>query len=399
MSTAGIICEYNPFHNGHLSLIRRLRESGADRIVAVMSGNFVQRGDTALLSKWARAKQALLCGADLVVELPLPWAIAGAEKFAFGGVSLLNALGADIIGFGSERGSIESLRTASEALSSDRLREAMRRELSGGATFASARQKAVETLFGRETASLLREPNNILGIEYLRALERLSSSLIPRTFPREGPSHDSSSPGGTFASASKIRSLVRDGADCSAWLPPQAWNILQGEISAGRAPADVKNAERAILAKLRNMTRDEYSGLPDLSEGLENRVFAAVRKARGIEELYSLVKTKRYPLARIRRIILSAFLGLKAEDGAGEPPYLRVLGIGTGGKEILRQAGEKSAVPIITRSSDFQSLSGRAKKLADLEDRAADLFALCTPSILPCGLDRTSGILTVRLSG
>lgn len=339
MLTAGIICEYNPFHNGHLSLIRRLREKGATHIAAVMSGDFVQRGDAALLSKWARIRQALSCGVDLVVELPLPWSLAGAERFALGGTALLDFLGADVIGFGSECGDLGALQSAAGALGSDRLRGAMRQKLNSGATFAAARQSAVESLFGPETASLLREPNNILGIEYLRAIERLSSRLTPWTFPREGPAHDSPLPNGNFATASKIRSAIRKGENVSAWMPRPAWEVLQAELSAGRAPANLKSAERAVLAKLRSMTKDEFRALPDLSEGLENRVFTAARKARSLEELYFLIKTKRYPLARIRRIVLAAFLGVRKEDAAGLPPYVRILGIGRGGTEILRKAG------------------------------------------------------------
>lgn len=399
MLTAGIICEYNPFHNGHLSLIRRLREKGATHIAAVMSGDFVQRGDAALLSKWARTRQALSCGVDLVVELPLPWSLAGAERFALGGTALLDFLGADVIGFGSECGDLGALQSAAGALGSDRLRGAMRQKLNSGATFAAARQSAVESLFGPETASLLREPNNILGIEYLRAIERLSSRLTPWTFPREGPAHDSPLPNGNFATASKIRSAIRKGENVSAWMPRPAWEVLQAELSAGRAPANLKSAERAVLAKLRSMTKDEFRALPDLSEGLENRVFTAARKARSLEELYFLIKTKRYPLARIRRIVLAAFLGVRKEDAAGLPPYVRILGIGRGGTEILRKAGGNSSVPILARFSDFLPLTGKAKRLAELGDHAADLFSLCTPNVLPCGVDRTTGIITVRPSG
>ena len=396
MLTAGIIAEYNPFHFGHALLIRRLRQLGATHIAVVMSGNFVQRGDAAVLSKWARAKQAMLSGADLVAELPLPWALAGAEKFAAGGVSLLKTLGADVIGFGSECGDMEQLRSAAQALSSPLLGEAMRKELASGKTFAAARQTAVEALFGAETSEILREPNNILGIEYLKAAERLHAELVPWTVRREGPAHDSESPEGASASARQIRSLLLDGRSCSEWMPESSWEILSRETAEGRAPADLRYAERAILAKLRCMTREEFSELPDLSEGLENRIFSALQKASTLEELYTMAKTKRYPLARIRRIVLSAFLGLKACHGAGFPPYLRILGInGESGAQLLKQAAGKTTLPILTRSADFSGLKGGSKTIGGLESRSSDLYALCMPKVLPCGSDRTSGVVVL----
>lgn len=393
MLTAGIVCEYNPFHRGHAYLIDRLRAQGATHVAVVMSGNFVQRGEAAVLTKHARARQALLCGADLVAELPLPWAVAGAERFALGGIALLDALGADVVGFGSECGNVERLRAASDALSSPLLRDAMRGELQKGATFAAARQSAVERLFGGETAGLLRDPNNILGIEYLRAIGRLGSRMEPVTVRRAGSAHDAED-GGVFCSSRQVRSLLKSGGDCSSLMPAPAYAALREELAAGRAPADLFLAERAVLAKLRCMREADFAALPDLSEGLENRLLGAVRRATGLEELYSLVKTKRYPLARIRRIALSAFLGLKASDAAGTPPYLRILGIGERGPEILRAARDSAKLPVVSRASELAALDGRAGEIAALESRAADLYALCLPKAAPCGLDRAEKLVT-----
>lgn len=393
MLTAGIICEYNPFHNGHAYLIQRIKEMGATHIIAVMSGNFVQRGDAAILSKWARTRQALLCGADLVVELPLPWAVAGAERFALGGVSILDTMGADCIGFGSECGSIEALSRASEALFSPSLREALQKELKNGTTFAVARQAAVATLFGAETAKLLTDPNNILGIEYMKAIKRLDSKITPLTIRRLGSAHDSDSLAGEFASSSRIRKLL-NAEDVSALMPQAASKVLQEELAAGRAPAGLFNMERGVLAQLRGMTKDDFASLPDISEGLEGRIYRAVRQAKSLQELYFLAKTKRYPLARIRRIILSAFLGLKAEHTVGTPPYLRILGIGKQGPELLKQAASNRNCPILSRPSDLASLSRHAQRIAALEGKATDLYALCLPETAPCGLDWTQKMIT-----
>lgn len=395
MTIAGIIAEYNPFHNGHAFLIREMRRLGADRIAVVMSGNFVQRGEPAILSKWARTKQALSCGADLVLELPLPWAIAGAERFALGGVSLLTALGADAIGFGSECGDLGRLDEARRALTSPRLHEALQSLLQSGASFASVRQQAVESLFGSETALLLREPNNILGIEYLKAIDTLGSDLKPYTVKRSRTLRLGEEAAGDMAASAAIRAMMAKGNDFSRYVPEHSYRITEDEIAAGRAPADIAFLDRCVLADLRRMDREKLSRLPDISEGLENRIYAAVRSAGSLSELLRSVKTKRYSAARIRRIILSAFLGVKASDSAGTPPYLRVLGIGKNGAEILKQAKQKSRLSIISRYSEGNNLNGRALEILELENRAADLYALCMPHAEQCGLDRSTKLIVI----
>ncbi len=395
MLSAGIISEYNPFHLGHAALISRTRLAGATHIAAVMSGNFVQRGEPAILSKWARTRQALENGVDLVVELPLPWALAGAEKFAFGGAALLNALGVDWLSFGSECGNIDDLKKAAQALLSPALRDAMQNELKSGTTFAKARQNAVCSLFDEETAQLLAEPNNILGIEYLKALAKLDSKITPFTIRRVGAAHDTKSAECGIASASHIRSVIHSCGDYEVLMPRSSADILSSEVAAGNAPAGFAPVERAILAKLRTMSREEFSALPDISEGLENRVYAAARKAGTLEEVYDLTKSKRYTHARIRRIVLSAFLGLTSSMSKGAPPYLRVIGLNRRGAELLRYAKSNTNIPIITNSSDILSLDNNAKSMVELEGRAADLYALCMPNAAPCGLDRTTGIISV----
>lgn len=397
MTTAGIIAEYNPFHGGHALLMKELREKkGADRIAVVMSGNYVQRGDAAILSKWARTRQALACGADLVAELPLPWSMAGAEKFALGGTALLSALGADMIGFGSECGDLAKLQQASKALTSPLLHDAMKESLAGGVSFAAARQQAVNTLFGEETAALLREPNNILGIEYLKAAETLHTGLVPVTVRRGGAGHGSELPAGASASSAALRRMIGDGKDIAGYLPQASLSVLKDEIDSGRAPALLSRMERGILAALRKMTREDLSRLPDISEGLENRVYASVRSAGSLEELYLGVKAKRYPLARIRRIVLSAFLGLEGADSEGTPPYLHILGIGSGGLEILRNAKAKNVLPVLTRPADAASMDSHAQHIYRLECRADDLYALCMPKAGPCGMQQTSKIAVLR---
>lgn len=395
MVLTGIVSEFNPFHSGHAYLIDRARKNGATHVAVVMSGNFVQRGDAAVLTKWARTRQALLCGADLVAELPLPWAVAGAEKFARGGVFLLDALGADVIAFGSECGDAELLNRAAGALSSPLLGPAMRGALQKGTSFAAARQEALRTLFGGETAELFTHPNNILAIEYLKAIRESGFGLVPLTVKREGAAHDSGTENGRFASSSHIRSLLENGNCCAAFLPEAAEEVLRDETDSGHAPSSLRHAERAVLARLRSMGSADFAALPDVSEGLENRLQKAVRQATTLQELYSLVKTKRYAHARIRRIVLSSFLGINASSSDEAPPYLRILGFNSRGKEILHARGKAAKVPVVTQSADLQSLDNRARNMLQLESRSTDLFALCMPKAGPCGLDRTTGIITI----
>lgn len=395
MLIAGIVSEYNPFHLGHAALIDQIRLAGATHIVAAMSGNFVQRGEPAILSKWARARQALLCGIDLVIELPLPWALAGAEKFAYGAVSLLDAIGVELLGFGSECGNVQELQEVTQALLSPDFREELHRELKRGVTFARARQTAIASRFGNEKALLLEEPNNILGIEYLKALDRLGSKTKPYTVRRIGAGHNGQKPQSGIASASYIRNLILNNRECSEFMPKPAADVLTQELQSGSAPVSILRIERGILASLRSLGPKELLSLPDVGEGLENRIYSAARNATSLEELYNLVKSKRYTHARIRRIILSAFLNLSAAAGEGLPPYLRVIGFNARGKEILHTAKLTTKLPIITNSSDILSLDRKSRNMVELEGKSTDLFALCMPNPSPCGLDMTTGIISI----
>ncbi len=395
MQIAGMICEYNPFHLGHLALVEETRRQGATHIAAVMSGNYVQRGEPALLEKRMRAKQALRCGVDLVVELPLPWAMSTAETFARGGVFLLDCLGADVISFGSECGNAALLIKAAKDLLSSEFPPLLREELQNGCTFARARERALARLSGPETAAVLQTPNNTLGVEYCKALLSQSSPMRVFTMQRVGASHDSFTSDAETASASYIRSLAAGGMDFAPYMPVPAAEILQAELDAGHAPASLERMERAILAKLRTMEPEAFACLPDISEGLENRLYAAARKAASLEELYALVKTKRYPLARVRRLVLSAFLGVTNALTQSFPPYVRILGMNPRGAEILHVSKMTTKRPIIANSSDILSLDNIAQNVIELESQSTDVYSLFLPNPYPCGLEWTAGICKV----
>ena len=260
MRTAGIISEYNPFHRGHAWQIGELRRRlGAETaVVCAMSGSFVQRGDFAVMRTHARAEAAVRGGADLVLELPLPWAIASAEGFAAGGVGVLAATGAvDTLVFGSECGDTETLKAVAAALESESFAAYLRQGLQEGVSFAAAREAAARKLLG-ERAAVLAQPNDILGVEYCKAIARQAAALMPLALPRRGVGHDGGTAEG-FASASHIRELLINGACADEFLTPESAAICARECAAGRAPVTMANAERAILARLRAMREEDFT--------------------------------------------------------------------------------------------------------------------------------------------
>ncbi len=397
MRIAGIVAEYNPFHNGHAFHIEKTRSQNggeATHVVAVMSGSFVQRGEPAVMPKFDRARAALAGGADLVLELPVPWCLSSAEGFAFGAVSLLEALGCvEILSFGSEAGELKPLEKAVAVMESERYGSLLRCFMGMGIAFPEAQQKAVAEIGGERLAAVLSTPNNTLGIEYIKALHRLNSSILPYTVQRHGSSHDSMAPLGDTASATYLRSLLCSNRliNTFPYMPSSCASVLSDTAQKGRLPADTALLERAVLSKLRLITPEELRAVPGISEGLENRVYNAIRKAQSLSELENAIKTKRYPLTRVRRLIWSAYLGIPAGYAAKQPPYLRVLAANERGKEILSAA--KPTVPLLYRAAQVPKLSDECQALWALENRATDLYGMAFEQPLPCGEDCTAGLI------
>lgn len=394
MKIAAVICELNPLHFGHRRLLSLAGREGG--VVCILSGNFVQRGEPAILDKWARAELALKSGADLVVELPLPWACAGAERFASGAVHLACALGCvDELWFGSETADIPLLTETARFLLSPDFAAALRKAGNGGGQpFAKIREDAVAAALGSRAGGLLQSPNAILAVEYLKALLREHSGIVPVAVKREGADHDETlgadSKQDVFRSAGEIRAWIRGGSGWEPHLPEASAAVLRRECKAGRCPADFSRLETAVLCKLRAMQPDEFRRLPDLSEGLENRLALAVRESTSLSGLYEAVKSKRYSHARVRRLVLGAFLGLSA-DLPGLSPYLRILGMNRKGEQILRSCSP--SLPLAVRPADFERLGGEALRLFRLEARADDLYALSVPIPYACGADYTRKFL------
>lgn len=384
--TAGMIVEYNPLHSGHLRLLEETRRRlGPDTaVVCAMSGNFVQRGDFALVRKHQRARAAVESGADLVLELPLPWAVSSAETFADGGVQVLSAAGVVTdLAFGSECGAAEPLMELAACLLSSEWAGELRCRLSSGKPYAACRQEAVTVLLGPEKAALLESANNILGVEYCKALLRRRSPLRPLTVRREGSAHDGALEPGAHPSASAIRALLRDGETERALslLPPAMAKVYREEATAGRAPVFAETCQRAVLARLRTMTEADFAALDQGREGLCRRLWAASRSAVSVEEILSAAKTRRYAYACLRRMVLWAYLGLTPADVPQTVPYLRPLAANSTGRRLLSAMRKSAAVPVLTKPADVRALGPEARRLLELEARATDLYTLAYPAL------------------
>lgn len=391
MKTAGIICEYNPLHNGHLYQIKKTREAGATHIIAVMSGNFVQRGDLSVVPKAAKAQMAIDAGIDLVLELPTVWAMSSAEDFAKGAVSILKNTGVcDYISFGSECADLNLLNKAAAAVNDGKIDSEIKKYLDEGVSFVNARSKAIKEVYGSELEKIISEPNDILGIEYLNAIK--GSGIEPIVIKRD-TKHDEASDSPFKKSAGEIRELIFAGdTSFKKAMPQSSFDVLRQYAALGQCPNSVDDLNKSILSVLRRFEADDFKNYTDVSEGLENRIYNAVMQSSSVNEILLRAKSKRYTMARIRRIILSAYLGIGKGYNKSEVPYLRVLGMNDNGKELLKEMKDKAQKPIIMKYSDFQSADGIARKIFSFESRAADLYSLSFSKPSPCGTEMTNTI-------
>lgn len=388
----GIVGEYNPFHNGHAYHIEESRKQAHEdaAVVCVMSGDFVQRGSPAAFSKFARAEAAVKSGVDLVLELPAPWALSSAEGFARGAVGLLGALGVvDTLSFGSESGDVKGLKKAAETLLGDEMSDRIRKVLceNEGISFAAARQKALESI-DPALASLLTEPNNILGIEYIKAILTQKLDISPMTVKRAGAAHDSA--GDTLPrSASDIRTRLQSGADISEDIPKAALEMYSTERKLGKGPVFYRDLEIAALSRLRTLSVSDFEKLPDCGEGLSERIAAAVRSETSLNAIADAAKSRRYAHSRIRRIIMCAALGIDKDTARGVPPYARVLAASEKGCRVLKEAKEKSSIPILTKPAAVRSLGKECEAMFELCSAAHDFYVLgySAESERVCGAD------------
>lgn len=381
MKISGIICEYNPFHNGHLYHIQKTRENGATHLVGVMSGNFVQRGDIAVLNKLERAKTAVNAGMDLIIELPVAYSLAPAELYARCAVFLLRSLGCvDELSFGSESGDLNALSAAVKATVTCAKLPKLQELLKNGISYPVALRSLVAEQFGETTAKVLDGPNNLLAIEYLKALIFLGAKMTPFTVARRTAMHDSLEQNtSSLASASFIRHCIEDGSDYEDFIPEQSLQTICNAARTGSL-ARLSNLERVLLYKLRMSTPEEIAQVPEVGQGLESRIYSA-KNAGSLEELFCAIKTKRYPMARIRRILMNHLIGVTKQDIQNPPPYGRILAINERGCEILAAAKGKSTIPFATSLSKLADINDATKRCASLEARSSDIFGLASRSI------------------
>ncbi len=368
----GVAAEYNPFHLGHALQLEKSKAllPGA-AVVCVMSGDFVQRGEAAIFPKHLRAESAVKCGADLVLELPLPWSLASAEGFARGMAALLRDTGVVThMSFGSECGDAETLKAVSAAMGTESYRAALQEQMKTGVSYAAARQQALGTV-GADT-TILDGPNDLLGIEYLNAMAALGANLSPIAIRREGAGHDEVGTG-ALRSASQLRQLLRAGEAIDGFLPREA-----GKVFFDAAMPDSARLETAILARLQMLPQAAFADTPGAGEGLENLLYKAVHTESTLEAVCMAAKSKRYALSRIRRMAISAALGVTKADAVGLPPYLRVLAANETGRGLLREMKDRAALPILTKPAAAKELPEEARRIFERTAAGHDLYALCS---------------------
>ena len=375
-----VICELNPFHNGHKYLLSEVRKITGEGVIAVMSGSFTQRGEVAVCSKLERAKAALENGAELVVELPAAYAVANAERFAKGGVDTAKLFGCvEYLAFGCEDDDLELLKKAAFARDNTEVNAVIAEEMKNGSYYPRALGYAVRNVLGDDAADIISKPNNILAAEYIRALE--GSGIKPLPIRRTGAEHDSEKVNGEFASASYIRGLLRSGKDAKGLLPA--------------VPSEITNPEKldiALLYKLRNMTAEQLRLLPDVGEGLENRMISAARSCSTVKELIDEVKTKRYTHSRIRRILTCALLDITEELQTKKINHARVLGFTKEGEKMLKTC----TGTIVTSVAKAEASGGDTALLLAADIRATDTAALAYTPVKPCGADHLTKIIKLN---
>ena len=379
MSVIGIVGEYNPFHYGHKHHIAETKRLlGEDcPVVCAMSGDFIQRGEAAVYSKFARAEAAVRSGVDLVLELPPAWALSSAEGFARGAVGLLGSIGVVThLSFGSECGEVEPLETLAEILLDPLIGADIRRELEAqeGIPFAAARQRAVAKRAG-ELSGQLETPNNILAVEYIKAVYEQGLSIKPVTVQRFGSGHDKISESG-HKSAAEIRRALANGSDIAASVPGSAYEIYRREDKLGRGPVLMENLESAMISRLRMLPDSAFAALPDAGEGLNNRLARAAREESGLDAVIAAAKSKRYALSRIRRMVMCAVLGISADMSRETPPYARVLAANARGCALLRDMEGKARIPVITKPAAVKELGAECREVFDRSSSAHDLYVL-----------------------
>lgn len=403
MKTLGIIAEYNPFHLGHRHhLEQSMEKTNSDYSIAIISGSFLQRGEPSFIDKWTKAKMAIENGFNLVLELPFIYSVQSAEYFAYGAVKFMNSLNIiDYISFGSEYGEIKELSYIANILNEEpkAYTKDLKHNLSEGLSFSVSRSNALENYIHSKKPNqdinynhILRQSNNILAIEYLKALSRLNSTMVPITIKRSGSDYKNSSLSKGFASATAIRNTIKENGLKSAekLIPASSYTALEEYLNTYISFNYLKNYQDILIYLLRTTSSNKIKGLLNIEQGLENRLIQKSFKFNNIETIIDEVSSKRYPKTRIQRLLIHLLHGLYKDDFSNVknvyPSYIRVLGTDKSGFKILNKIKESSSIPIITKFANYKNLNDKSvNKVINYDKISTDIFfmGLKNNKILP----------------
>lgn len=370
MKICAIISEFNPFHSGHKYLIDEIKKQGFTHIVAIMSGNFVERGEPAIVSKESRTKAAMLNGIDLVIELPIVKVLNSAEKYAAAAVEIAEKLGCiDALAFGSECGNTKTLEKASDILKSKKFKLIFKKYISLGNSFPKAEFLALKDLTDdKDLISALKSPNSILGIEYIKALKKLKSNIKPITIKRNS----------NFLSSSEIRNLIINNRDTyKNYVPKTSAKLLETDIKNALL-ATLGNGDKPMLYSIKSADLKSILKISDVSEGLENRILSCAEKSFSVVELLKNIKTKRYTMARIKRILMLIFLKITKGMQNKKIPFIKVIGANKKGLEILKKAKKTSKLPIVSRHQEIKKLGKTALYFFEKECLVSEMYRFFT---------------------
>lgn len=392
MKVAGIVCEYNPFHNGHARQIEKTREAGATHIVCAMSGNFVQRGEAAFIDKWKRAEISINCGADLVIDLPVPWSCDSAENFAFGAVSMLDAMNINMLSFGSETTDVRLLIECANSIDDYQVGKLIKSKMSVGLTYPGAFCKSVEELYGSEVAEVLSLPNSTLAIEYIRALKKVKSKAEICAVERNA-AHDSFISEGNFISAAALRNMT-DFSMAKQYMPKYAFEKVFESIAKGENTMCGEKIQQMILFALRSISLEQMQAMVSNNSGIAQRIYNAVKTSCSLDDLFETAKTKSITMAKLRRTVTRLFLGISDDVSQKAPPYIKVLAANKKGFEIMANA--KGNIPVVTKHSEILKLDEFSKQVYDIQCRSTDLYMLMQKKIRACSLEQTSPVIIIK---
>ena len=414
----GIIAEYNPFHNGHwYHLLNSKEKTKADYTIAVIGGNFTQRGEPSFLDKWTKAEMALKNGVDLVIELPTIYSTSSAENFAEGAIKILNSLKiVDYISFGAETDNIGKLNSIATILHEEpkEYKLSLDSELKKGLSFPKARENALKKYMSStknldqnldsNDLSFMASSNNILAIEYLKALKKYKSKMIPITIKRKDSGHLNSDYTGSISSATSIRNMLKTNntKNIKNVLTPTSYGILKDELKAGHYVSDISLFEKTIMYKLRTMSLVEIANLPDVYEGLENSIKKAANSCNSVEDFVNIVRSKRYTETRIRRILLYTLLGITKKDMAiskRTTPYIRVLGFNENGKKLISQISKNNPnLSVITSTKKFidSKPNRNLKTMLDIDINSTNIYTLGFTNDSWSNLDFSQKVISIK---